>query len=219
MPQAFCGELLGVSERTVRNWETGKVSVPYSAYRLMRVSVAYELPGDDWRGWSIRGDTLWSPAGQAFEVWGMGYLALVFSMARQWLRDRGYQGRIPAEQSPGISRPGRAGGRSGVPVAAGRLQPASSNGVASGPQDPAHRDRIESPAPQLALRGNGVNLTDGENVDTLTRSPSYLANAGEIRIGGKGYELVEHKVIHYTKYYVNQAQLLLWRIRPIERQP
>lgn len=75
---------LGVTTRTVRNWESRRVGVPYSAFKLMRILSGYALPGEAWQGWCVRGDTLWSPSGQAFEAGSLGYLSLVFRMARQF---------------------------------------------------------------------------------------------------------------------------------------
>ncbi|MGQ0750597.1 MAG: VC1465 family Xer recombination activation factor [Betaproteobacteria bacterium] len=75
--------VLGVSTRTIRNWESRRVCVPYSAFKLMRILSGYALPGKAWAGWCVRGDTLlWSPAGQAFQVGSLGYLSLVFRMAK-----------------------------------------------------------------------------------------------------------------------------------------
>jgi transcriptional regulator with XRE-family HTH domain len=78
---------VGVTERTIRNWEARRVRVPYSAFRLMRIASGYALPDKDWAGWCLRRGVLWSPSGQAFDAGGMGYLSLVFRMARQWRRE------------------------------------------------------------------------------------------------------------------------------------
>jgi len=110
--------LLRVTRRTVRNWESGRSQVPYSAFKLMRIMTGYALPGDAWRGWCLRDGVLWSPTGRAFEAWGMGYLSLVFGMAREFLRARGHSGRIPtspaSQQPQGSARPGRTGARAAV---------------------------------------------------------------------------------------------------------
>lgn len=76
--------LLGVTVRTIGNWETGQNRVPYTAFKLLKVLTGYELPGDDWEGWSLRGDTLYSPDGRSFKAWELMQLELVFSMARLW---------------------------------------------------------------------------------------------------------------------------------------
>ena len=38
-------KILHVTPRTVRYWFSGKVSVPYAAYKLVRVLRWFELPG------------------------------------------------------------------------------------------------------------------------------------------------------------------------------
>jgi hypothetical protein len=81
-------QLLGVTVRTVQNWEMSRCRVPYAAFKLMRILRGLELPGA-WSGWQLHRDTLYAPDGKAFEAWEMGYLALVFAMARAWLKARG----------------------------------------------------------------------------------------------------------------------------------
>ncbi len=51
--------MLFVTDRTWHNWESGRVQVPYAAYKLFRILTGYELPGEAWRGWSISGDVLY----------------------------------------------------------------------------------------------------------------------------------------------------------------
>jgi transcriptional regulator with XRE-family HTH domain len=92
-------DMVGVSVRTVRSWEACRSSASYAAFKLMRITTGYALPGEHWRGWSLRGGLLVSPAGQSFEASSMGYLSLVFAMARHWLRDRGYNGVLPADKT------------------------------------------------------------------------------------------------------------------------
>jgi len=97
-------ELLRVTDRTVRNWESGRSQVPYAAFKLMRVMTGYGLPDSAWDGWRVCGESLWSPTGREFPAWGMGYLSLVFGMARQFLRDRGLDGRLPIDRAWKIPR-------------------------------------------------------------------------------------------------------------------
>jgi DNA-binding XRE family transcriptional regulator len=59
-------KLLHVSERTVRNWETGVHEIPYTAYKLLRLLSYSELPGAAWSGWHIAVGRLWSPEGYSF---------------------------------------------------------------------------------------------------------------------------------------------------------
>lgn len=84
-----CAALLRVSERTIRNWERGVCSPPYSAFKLLRILRCFELPGDAWRGWYLKGDTLWSPEQRPFQPFDMGYWSLTVSMARSWMAERG----------------------------------------------------------------------------------------------------------------------------------
>jgi DNA-binding transcriptional regulator YiaG len=153
--------LLWVCERTVWNWEKRRTAVPYSAFKLMRILSGYALPGEAWKGWTIRGDTLWSPTGRAFESWSMGYLGLVFAMARHWLRDRGYTGGIPASPGSAASLATRAG-RVGRPIAPGNPRPgvvpaqrAGTPGACAGGRD--------LPGQPLA-QPLGIHLPDGADL-------------------------------------------------------
>lgn len=60
-------KLLHVSERTVRNWESGHHEIPYSSYKLLRLLTYCELPGKAWDGWHIAVGQLWSPEGFGFK--------------------------------------------------------------------------------------------------------------------------------------------------------
>jgi hypothetical protein len=46
-------KFLQVSVRTVQLWISGRVRVPYAAYKLLRLQLRYELPGEAWNGWTI----------------------------------------------------------------------------------------------------------------------------------------------------------------------
>lgn len=85
-PQA-CSQALGVSERTIRNWEKGRTAIPYSAFKLLRMLTGAKLPGDKWRGFWIQGATLWTPEGKGYNADELAYISNVFTMARFWLRD------------------------------------------------------------------------------------------------------------------------------------
>ena len=79
--------MLHVTSRTIHNWETGKVKIPYSVFRLLRISTEFELPGDAWRGWKLLDDALWSPEGKKYAAADLSYLSLTFAMARQFRLD------------------------------------------------------------------------------------------------------------------------------------
>jgi Phage protein len=76
--------LLRVSERTVHNWERGRVGIPYAAYKLMRILRGYELPNDHWEGYRLVGDTLWSPEGLAFKACQQRWWSLTCRMASEF---------------------------------------------------------------------------------------------------------------------------------------
>jgi Phage protein len=69
-------QLLQVSERTVHNWVSGAVQIPYAAYRLLRLQLRYELPGKAWEGWRLTAGHLYTPEGHElsphdFSWWGL----------------------------------------------------------------------------------------------------------------------------------------------------
>ena len=156
MDRKGVAELLRVTVRTVRNWECGATRVPYSAFKLLRILTGYALPGEAWRGWSMRGDTLWSPECKAFEAWGMGYLSLIFGMARQFMLEHGGAGALPADFS----------GRSVAMTGKGRVgRPTAPGNPAAGVARSARRLTGERGLPgrmalvQVALAG--VSMRDG----------------------------------------------------------
>jgi len=78
---AGCGKLLGVTGRTVSLWESGRVRVPYAPYRLLRVLLGAELPGERWAGFRVVGDHLVSDEGRAFTRGDLAWLSLTFRQA------------------------------------------------------------------------------------------------------------------------------------------
>jgi DNA-binding transcriptional regulator YiaG len=75
---------LDVTGRTIQNWETGGARIPWMAYRMLRILQGYALPGKDWEGWTIGGDTLHAPNGRHFTASELQHLEQVFSMSRLW---------------------------------------------------------------------------------------------------------------------------------------
>nr|WP_242472741.1 VC1465 family Xer recombination activation factor [Rhodoferax fermentans] len=61
------GKELHVTPRTIRYWISGKVLVPYAAFRLIRILRMYELPQPGWDGWRMHSGWLWSPEGFSFK--------------------------------------------------------------------------------------------------------------------------------------------------------
>jgi hypothetical protein len=66
MTPESAAQLLHVTPRTIRYWISGRVTVPYAAYRLLRVMRLFELPMPGWEGWHMHSGKLWSPEGYGF---------------------------------------------------------------------------------------------------------------------------------------------------------
>lgn len=60
---ADVAKFLQVTPRTVHAWISGRVRIPYAAYKLLRVQLHYELPGEAWSGWSLSAGRLYTPEG------------------------------------------------------------------------------------------------------------------------------------------------------------
>lgn len=80
-------KLLRVTSRTVYSWEAGSARVPYAAFKLLRCLANGDIVSDAWAGWTISGDTLWSPTGRPFRAHELLYISYYFTMARYWLQD------------------------------------------------------------------------------------------------------------------------------------
>jgi DNA-binding transcriptional regulator YiaG len=88
LSRATTSALLGVSLRTLRNWENGVSRIPYAAFKLLRLLLGEELPAPGWDRWSIREGVLVAPNGYTYEAWQLEYIQWVFAAARLWLNDR-----------------------------------------------------------------------------------------------------------------------------------
>lgn len=79
VPEA--AKLFRVTVRTLQNWESGRVRIPYTAFKLMRILRGQELAHPAWRGFSVVGDTLWTPEGHGFRPDHMVWWSLTCRMA------------------------------------------------------------------------------------------------------------------------------------------
>lgn len=77
-------QTLHVTPRTVRNWLAGKTSIPYSAYKLLRIQRYFELPGNGWDGWCMHAGKLWSPEGFGFLPTESSWWGLLVRQARSF---------------------------------------------------------------------------------------------------------------------------------------
>ncbi len=97
-------KLLQVTARTVAHWECGATRIPYSAFKLLRCLAKGELVHEAWKGWAIKGDTLWSPVGRAFRVYELTYLQNYFTMARYWQADYAKRSAEKQREAPPVLR-------------------------------------------------------------------------------------------------------------------
>ena len=79
---------LGVTTKTIRNWETGTSRIPYSGFALVRLMSGQALPDPDWVGWTLHSDTLWSPENNGFKPDELRTLEVVVDKARRWDRSQ-----------------------------------------------------------------------------------------------------------------------------------
>lgn len=102
---------LDVTGRTIQNWETGGARIPWMAYRMLRILQGYALPGSDWEGWTLDGDTLTAPNGRRFIANEMQHIEQVFGMARLWRKmycrpaDERPQRSADAQEAAGVVLP------------------------------------------------------------------------------------------------------------------
>ena len=98
---------LRVTERTIQNWETGRVRVPYAAYKLLRILRGWELPHADFKGWRLLPDRLVTPEGRAIWPKKLAWWSLTCRMAdgfRELVAPRPKAGaRVPNPQPPGLA--------------------------------------------------------------------------------------------------------------------
>jgi DNA-binding XRE family transcriptional regulator len=94
-------KLLRVSERTLHNWETGKVRIPYAAYKLVRLFNSYEIFHPIWRDWKIVGSRLITPEGHSLDAGNFHWLSLMARRSDAFGRlNREIGAQIKAEDDP-----------------------------------------------------------------------------------------------------------------------
>jgi DNA-binding XRE family transcriptional regulator len=102
LTQQEAAAYLGVSLRTLRNWERGKFSIPYPAFKLLRMRAGGIVHAPGWEDWRFGpGGALFSPDGRSFNSWELDQIKLVFSMARHFrehleARREGARAGLPA---------------------------------------------------------------------------------------------------------------------------
>jgi transcriptional regulator with XRE-family HTH domain len=96
-------DYLGVSIRTIRNWESGKNRIPYPAFKLLRMRAKGLVNDKRWEGWRFTPDgALCSPVGRSYLPMQLENLSNVFGMAKMahqlYLEKRDLERRLDAHQ-------------------------------------------------------------------------------------------------------------------------
>jgi hypothetical protein len=93
-----CAALLGVSVKTVRNWDRGRHRVPWSAVKLLRLLRLGDLGAlaPAWAGWRLQGETLLSPEGRRFTPGDSAWWGLLVAQARAFRDGRARLGGVGA---------------------------------------------------------------------------------------------------------------------------
>jgi DNA-binding transcriptional regulator YiaG len=117
---AEVAKLLQVTSRTVHNWFSGRVRVPYSAVKVLRLMKHMDMPAPGWDGWTFHSGKLWSPEGRSFVATDGSWWSLLVRQARcfreayaQACQLRADLAAVRAEQASGFA------GAASVPDAGG----------------------------------------------------------------------------------------------------
>lgn len=154
---------LQVTPRTVQLWVSGRVRIPFAAFKLMRLQLRYELPGKAWEGWHLSAGRLYTPEGHELNPKDFSWWSLLVRRAAMFdvlfKRGAGVRGQGPAGE-PQAQRGDRPGAAQVTPHgAAGRAaqQPGPNSLIGhfrtqegAGPVNP----RVPAGSPRLVLVSN-----------------------------------------------------------------
>ncbi len=111
MTQKQAAEYLGVSVRTMRNWETGANRIPYPAFKLVRMRARAIVHVEGWEGWRFARDgALVTPDGRSFQPWELQNLQLVVSLSRRYMQERQHRPRAAVLTLRAVAENVSAGG-------------------------------------------------------------------------------------------------------------
>lgn len=79
-----CADLLRVSARTIRNWESGTARIPFASYKLLRLLRGGKVLGPEWPGFYIRQDALVTPEGHEFRAGDLAWWSLTVRQAHEF---------------------------------------------------------------------------------------------------------------------------------------
>jgi len=180
---ADAAKFLQVTPRTVHEWISGRVRIPYAAYKLMRLQLHYELPGDAWRGWSLSAGRLYTPEGHElnphdFTWWSLlCRKASMFSTlyAQQRAAGRTATGQAIAQLAEPGAWPGTA--KCGPTDAVGRpAQPAGPNSFLE------HFRKWERPADGGLSLDAAESIANPEEIPQHEKGGCMAYQRGKVRI-------------------------------------
>lgn len=175
-----CADLLRVSVRTVQNWESGAVRIPYAAFKLMRVLCGGKVLGSEWRGFSIRADKLHTPEGHTFQAGDLAWWSLLVRQARAF-RDarRELRDLQDAAAASAVSAGPKASAAAGV-VVADRVGASASAANVAGSAAPV--DGHGRPAVRSGSTAAGATPAKRSPIDAAYQCRTFSPS----RVGGKG---------------------------------
>src|SRR5690606_9143088 len=134
-----CADLLRVSERTIRNWESGAARIPYAAYKLLRVLRGGRYLSDPiWRDFSVVREVLVTPEGHRFHAGDLAWWSLLIRRARAFSALRQQRMQSDNSEAPaklGEARPGAVERAAQCPP----LAPSQGSAVSSNAGFPARK--------------------------------------------------------------------------------
>jgi len=128
---------LHVTPLTIRYWISGKVLVPYAAFRLLRILRLFELPCKGWDGWHMHSGKLWSPEGFSFNPHDANWWSLLVRRAdgfgRQYTRANQLAVALQRLERPDEVAVATAGGAQAFPDGAAAASSSDAVGRAAKP--------------------------------------------------------------------------------------
>ena len=152
---------LGVCERTIRHWDTGRNRVPWSVVRLLRLLRCGDLGAlaDEWDGWTLNRLGLHAPVGRTYRERDMRHWWLTCEHARFWRevydRTRGSE-RLEGASSfaPVVPEPGPTIRRETASLATPSVTAASADSAPA--QESGHAGEHGAPGGRASASGEAA---------------------------------------------------------------
>ena len=188
-------DLLGVTERTIRNWEAGVTRPPYAAFKLMRIARRGDILAPGWQGYRFRGPWLTTPEGRDFGPAELAWLSLLVRRAKL-MQDA--CSKLREERASGAG----AGERPSAAPASSPSSCASFDGAGCFLDSREHRQLYGRSAPisliywaspnnSPRLTGESVKLNGRIRVSEAEQAPTAFRSmpvAAAMRSGGRCHE-------------------------------